>query len=147
MAAADEKSLEHQLCFAIYSASLAFTRAYRPLLEELDLTYPQYLAMSLLWQEDGLTVGQLAERLSLESGTVTPLIKRLEQADLLTRCRSRIDERQVHVHLTPKGTALKPVASRLTDDVKALVGPRFIDDAGLIETLQALRKVLTGDGR
>ncbi|MGQ2970656.1 MarR family transcriptional regulator [Rhizobium sp. TH135] len=147
MADKDEKSLDHQLCFAIYATSLAFTRAYRPLLEELDLTYPQYLAMRLLWAEDRLTVGQLAERLALESGTVTPLIKRLEQAGLLTRCRSRIDERQVNVHLTEKGIALKPVADRLNEDLKALVGPRFIDDENLVETLQSLRKVLVGDSR
>ncbi len=147
MADKDEKSLDHQLCFAIYATSLAFTRAYRPLLEELDLTYPQYLAMRLLWAEDRLTVGQLAERLALESGTVTPLIKRLEQAGLLTRCRSRIDERQVNVHLTEKGIALKPVADRLNEDLKALVGSRFIDDANLIDTLQSLRKVLVGDSR
>lgn len=147
MADKDEKSLDHQLCFAIYATSLAFTRAYRPLLEELDLTYPQYLAMRLLWAEDRLTVGQLAERLALESGTVTPLIKRLEQAGLLTRCRSRIDERQVNVHLTEKGIALKPVADRLNEDLKALVGSRFIDDANLIDTLQSLRKVLGGDSR
>ncbi|MGL4199566.1 MAG: MarR family winged helix-turn-helix transcriptional regulator [Allorhizobium sp.] len=147
MADKDEKSLDHQLCFAIYATSLAFTRAYRPLLEELDLTYPQYLAMRLLWAEDRLTVGQLAERLALESGTVTPLIKRLEQAGLLTRCRSRIDERQVNVHLTEKGVALKPVADRLNEDLKALVGSRFIDDANLIDTLQSLRKVLVGDSR
>jgi len=145
MADKDDKGLDHQLCFAIYATSLAFTRAYRPLLEELDLTYPQYLAMRLLWAEDRLTVGQLAERLALESGTVTPLIKRLEQAGLVTRCRSRIDERQVNVHLTEKGVGLKPVADQLNDDVKGLVGPRFIDDAALIETLQALRKVLVGD--
>jgi DNA-binding MarR family transcriptional regulator len=147
MADKDEKSLDHQLCFAIYATSLAFTRAYRPLLEELDLTYPQYLAMRLLWAEDRLTVGQLAERLALESGTVTPLIKRLEQAGLLTRCRSRIDERQVNVHLTEKGIALKPVADRLNEDLKAMVGSRFIDDANLIDTLQSLRKVLVGDSR
>lgn len=147
MADKDEKSLDHQLCFAIYATSLAFTRAYRPLLEELDLTYPQYLAMRLLWAEDRLTVGQLAERLALESGTVTPLIKRLEQAGLLTRCRSRIDERQVNVHLTEKGLALKPVADRLNEDLKALVGPQFIDDENLVETLQSLRKVLVGDSR
>jgi DNA-binding MarR family transcriptional regulator len=147
MAEKDNKNLDHQLCFAIYSTSLAFTRAYRPLLRELDLTYPQYLAMTLLWREDGLTVGKLAQRLRLESGTVTPLIKRLEQAGLLTRCRSRIDERQVNVQLTAKGMALEHVAHRLIGDMKELVGSRFIEDTALIETLQALREFLTDGNR
>ena len=86
--------LDNQLCFAVYSASLAMTRLYKPLLEKLGLTYPQYLAMLVLWERDGITVSELGERLSLDSGTLTPLLKRLEVAGLVTRARSTEDEKQ-----------------------------------------------------
>src|SRR5437763_17166451 len=89
--------LDNRLCFALYSASLAMTKLYKPLLEELGLTYPQYLAMLVLWERDGLTVSELGERLSLDSGTLTPLLKRLEAAGLVSRVRDTRDERRVHV--------------------------------------------------
>src|SRR3954462_6505588 len=92
--------LDNQLCFALYSASLAMTKLYKPLLDELGLTYPQYLAMLALWQEDGQSVSQLGERLFLDSGTLTPLLKRLETAGLVVRERSVEDERRVHIRLT-----------------------------------------------
>src|SRR5438132_13989272 len=85
--------LDNQLCFALYSASLAMTKLYKPLLDELGLTYPQYLAMLVLWERDGVTVSQLGERLSLDSGTLTPLLKRLEAAGLVARIRDVQDER------------------------------------------------------
>ncbi|GHD00749.1 transcriptional regulator [Pseudorhodoferax aquiterrae] len=102
--------LDHQLCFALYSASLAMTKLYKPLLEPLGLTYPQYLAMLALWEEDGAMVSTLGERLRLDSGTLTPLLKRLEAAGLVQRARAAADERRVHVHLTPAGRALKAQA-------------------------------------
>lgn len=102
--------LDHQLCFALYSASLAMTKLYKPLLQPLGLTYPQYLAMLALWEEDGAMVSTLGERLRLDSGTLTPLLKRLEAAGLVQRARAAADERRVHVHLTAAGRALKAQA-------------------------------------
>lgn len=99
--------LEQFLCFALYTANHAMNRVYKPLLQELGLTYPQYLAMTVLWQKDKILVGELGDRLHLESNTVTPLLKRLETMDLLTRTRDKKDERQVRVALTRKGKALK----------------------------------------
>ncbi len=108
----DALRLDHQLCFALYSASLAMTKLYKPLLEPLGLTYPQYLAMLALWESDGLTVSELGDRLFLDSGTVTPLVKRLEAAGLLLRQRDAQDERRVQVWLTDAGRALRrPAAS------------------------------------
>ena len=106
------------LCFAVYSAAHAFSRAYRPLLAPHGLTYPQYLVMTLLWSADGLSVGEIGAPLLLDSGTLTPLLRRLEAADLVQRKRDTRDERQVRVRLTPKGHALR---ERLAD-VPAQIG-------------------------
>src|SRR3954470_3664742 len=95
--------LDNQLCFALYSASLAMTKLYKPLLDELGLTYPQYLVMLALWERDGSTVSELGQRLYLDSGTLTPLLKRLEAAGLVSRVRSTEDERRVHLRLTSAG--------------------------------------------
>lgn len=103
-------ALDSFLCFAVYSANHAFTRIYKPLLEELDLTYPQYLVMVLLWEKDDQTVGSLGERLFLESSTLTPMLKRLEAASYIARVRDKADERQVRVQLTDMGKALRQKA-------------------------------------
>jgi DNA-binding MarR family transcriptional regulator len=105
--------LDHQLCFALYSASLAMTKLYKPLLEDLGLTYPQYLAMLVLWETDGLTVSELGDRLHLDSGTLTPLLKRLEAAEFVSRLRDVEDERRVLIRLTASGRKLKARAARL----------------------------------
>jgi DNA-binding MarR family transcriptional regulator len=105
--------LDNQLCFALYSASLAMTKLYKPLLEELGLTYPQYLVMLVLWERDGLMVSEIGERLSLDSGTLTPLLKRLESAGLVARIRDVQDERRVHITLTPEGRKLKTRAAKV----------------------------------
>ncbi|WP_427913834.1 MarR family winged helix-turn-helix transcriptional regulator [Ramlibacter sp. MMS24-I3-19] len=105
--------LDNQLCFALYSASLAMTKLYKPWLDELGLTYPQYLAMLALWEEDGLSVSQLGERLRLDSGTLTPLLKRLEAAGLVVRVRATHDERRVHVSLTAAGRKLRASAEKI----------------------------------
>ena len=102
--------LGNQLCFAVYSTAHAFNRFYKPLLDRLGLTYPQYLAMLVLWEQDGVSVKEIGERLFLDSGTLTPLLKRLEAAGLVKRTRSTEDERQVLVALTPQGQALKEKA-------------------------------------
>jgi DNA-binding MarR family transcriptional regulator len=105
--------LDNQLCFALYSASLAMTKLYKPLLDELGLTYPQYLVMLVLWEGDGLMVSELGQRLYLDSGTLTPLLKRLEAAGLVSRLRDVADERRVHVHLTAAGRKLKVRAAKV----------------------------------
>ncbi len=126
--------LEDQLCFALYSASRAVTSAYRPLLDELNLTYPQYLVLLVLWEEEPCTVGHLGERLHLDSGTLSPLLKRLESAGLVCRQRSATDERRVGITLTPQGRALEERAACIPD---RLLGA----DAATVE-LAALRDAL-----
>jgi DNA-binding MarR family transcriptional regulator len=100
-------TLDDQLCFALYGASMAIQRAYKPLLDELGITYPQFLVLSSLWENDGQTVGAIARRLDLESSTITPLLKRLEQAGFVRRERQPADERQVIVQLTETGHAMR----------------------------------------
>jgi DNA-binding MarR family transcriptional regulator len=102
--------LDRQLCFALYSSSLAMTKLYKPLLAPLGLTYPQYLVMLVLWEAQGLSVSALGQRLSLDSGTLTPLLKRLEQQGLVQRRRAQDDERRVDIFLTDEGLALRSQA-------------------------------------
>lgn len=109
--------LEDQLCFALYAASRAMTARYRPLLDAIGLTYPQYLVMMLLWEEDNQTVGQLGARLSLDSGTLSPLLKRLTTAGLVTRHRRVEDERSVAIALTDTGRALRDKADAISEEI------------------------------
>lgn len=108
-----ELELDNQLCFALYSTSLMMTKVYKPLLKELGLTYPQYLAMLVLWQEDGITVSTLSKRLLTDPGSVTPLLKRLEADQLLSRQRSQQDERVVELFLTDRGRAMREQARHI----------------------------------
>jgi DNA-binding MarR family transcriptional regulator len=110
MSAQDSLKLDNMLCFAIYAAGHAFNRFYKPRLDALGLTYPQYLVFLVLWEKDGLTVKALGEKLFLDSGTITPLIKRLESRGLLRRERDEEDERQVRIHLTQAGRDLRTKA-------------------------------------
>ena len=119
--------LENQLCFALYSATNAMIRAYRPWLEQLDLTYPQYLALLVLWQEDGVSVKQLGEQLHLDSGTLTPLLKRLEAKGLVTRGRRENDERVRVLVLTEAGQALRQQASGIPEAMRCQLS--LTDDA------------------
>jgi DNA-binding MarR family transcriptional regulator len=114
--------LDNQICFAVYSAAHAFNRVYKPLLDRLGLTYPQYLVMLVLWEADGVPVKQIGERLLLDSGTLTPLLKRLEQAGLLKRTRSTEDERQVLIGLTSEGHALKDKARAVPPSILTASG-------------------------
>jgi DNA-binding MarR family transcriptional regulator len=102
----EEKRLERQLCFAVYATAHAFTRAYKPILDKVGLTYPQYLVMLVLWEKAELPVKTIGEQLDLDSGTLSPLLKRLEQNGLIKRTRDSRDERQVIVTLTPKGRSM-----------------------------------------
>ncbi|WP_307781332.1 MarR family winged helix-turn-helix transcriptional regulator [Agilicoccus flavus] len=108
-------ALDHQLCFALYAASRRVQQAYRPALDDLGLTYPQYLVMLALWERDGVGVGELGERLHLDSGTLSPLLRRLEQRGLVTRRRDDPDGRRVEILLTPQGDALRDRAGQVQD--------------------------------
>jgi DNA-binding MarR family transcriptional regulator len=135
--------LDHQLCFALYSASLAMTKLYKPLLEEVGLTYPQYLAMLVLWEHDDVTVSELGERLHLDSGTLTPLLKRLESAELVTRLRDVQDERRVLIRLTAAGRKLKSRAARIPGCVLQATQCDVAEVLALTHQVQALRDRLT----
>lgn len=137
-------ALDHQLCFALYAASLAMTKLYKPLLDPLGLTYPQYLVMLVLWEGDGLTVGQVGERLALDSGTLTPLLKRLEAAALLQRQRDASDERRVLLQLTPAGRALKRRAAAVPVVIAEASGCALGEIGELTARLQVLRQQITG---
>ena len=115
-------ALDDQLCFALYAASRAVTARYRPMLEEIGLTYPQYLVMMLLWETDHQTVGQLGSRLALDSGTLSPLLKRLTAAGLVTRHRRVEDERSVSIALTEQGRALQDKAYRISEEMIGAIG-------------------------
>jgi DNA-binding MarR family transcriptional regulator len=134
--------LDNQLCFAIYSASLAMTKLYKPLLEELGLTYPQYLVMLALWEDDGPTVSSLGERLSLDSGTLTPLLKRLEAAGLVSRLRDVQDERRVHISLTAAGRRLKSRAQKIPGCILAASQCSLPELMQLTRQLRQLREQL-----
>ena len=134
--------LDHQLCFALYSASLAMTKRYKPLLEALGLTYPQYLVMLVLWEHSGVTVSQLGERLFLDSGTLTPLLKRMESADLIKRIRAADDERRVHITLTPGGRKLKASAGKVALCVLSATQCAIPELVSLTKNVQGLRQRL-----
>ncbi|WP_312875893.1 MarR family winged helix-turn-helix transcriptional regulator [Arthrobacter terrae] len=114
--------LQRQVCFALYSASRAATAVYRPMLQELGLTYPQYLVLLLLWERDGASVRELGEELALDSGTLSPLLKRLEAAGLVRRQRSVDDERRMQVHLTDDGDALRERAAAVPQQLAEAAG-------------------------
>jgi len=142
VAHADPLKLDSMLCFAVYAAEHAFTRFYKPRLEALELTYPQYLVFLVLWETDGITVKALGDKLFLDSGTITPLVKRLEARGLLRRERDKQDERQVRIYLTEEGRALREKALAVPLAVgKALGGDG--EAAGMLrESLHRLREQL-----
>ncbi|WP_181708112.1 MarR family winged helix-turn-helix transcriptional regulator [Chthonobacter rhizosphaerae] len=138
----DALALSGQLCFAVYAAAHAFNRLYRPLLDPLGLTYPQYLVMLALWAEDGRTVSSIGKAIGLDSGTLTPLLKRLEASGLVTRARSRSDERQVVVTLTEAGRTLKTRAAGIPAAIACAMGGDRDRIASLRRELEGLRRTL-----
>jgi DNA-binding MarR family transcriptional regulator len=134
--------LDNQLCFALYSASLAMTKLYKPMLDSLGLTYPQYLVMLVLWEADGPSVSSLGERLNLDSGTLTPLLKRMEAAGWLVRQRSSEDERRVHVWLSPTGRQLQAQAAFIPECVVAQSGLPLGELVSLNRKVQQLRDAM-----
>jgi DNA-binding MarR family transcriptional regulator len=137
--AAEWLALDRQLCFAMYSASLAMTKVYKPLLAPLGLTYPQYLVMLVLWEGDGVTVSQLGERLTLDSGTLTPLLKRLEALGLVQRLRDTADERRVLLQLTAAGRRLKARAVAVPQAIACATACDLAEVGALAAQLQQLR--------
>ena len=135
--------LDQQVCFSLYSAQLAMTKVYRKLLASLELTYPQYLVMLVLWEGDSLTVSQIGERLFLDSATLTPLLKRLEAAGLLTRQRAAEDERQVVISLTAEGRALRRKAGAIPEAVFCASGCELDELLQLKSQLDSLREHLS----
>ena len=134
--------IDNQLCFALYSASLAMSKVYKPHLAALGLTYPQYVVMLALWERDGLTVSEIGERLFLDSGTLTPLLKRLEAASLITRTRDSADERRVLIELTPEGRKLKARASKIPGCILEATQCSLSEVTSLTRQIKALRTQL-----
>jgi DNA-binding MarR family transcriptional regulator len=145
MAARTPLTLDQFLCLDLYAASRAVMKAYTPLLSPLGLTYPQYLVMVALWESDGQQVNELAERLSLDSGTLSPLLKRLEAAGLVGRTRSSDDERAVKVALTATGRALQKKAPEVVSRIEELFGLRPTEIQQLKTTLQGISRRMEGD--
>ncbi|WP_298373457.1 MarR family transcriptional regulator [uncultured Bradyrhizobium sp.] len=139
--------LDSQLCFSLYGTTIAINRAYKPLLDGLGITYPQYLVLSVLWEKDGQMISAIADRLALEPSTITPLVKRLESAGFVVRRRSEQDERQVGVHLTDSGKAMQSRTGCLTDTLLERSGLTVDELISLNKRVQALRNALTNSGR
>src|SRR5712672_4786992 len=131
--------LGNQLCFAIYSTAHAFNRVYKPLIDRLGLTYPQYLVMLVLWERDDVPLKDIGERLFLDSGTLTPLLKRLEAAHLIKRTRSTEDERQVLIALTPQGQALQNKARSVPQAILAASACTVAELSAMKDEIVALR--------
>ena len=139
----EEKRLERQLCFAVYATAHAFTRAYKPILDRVGLTYPQYLVMLVLWEKSRLPVKSIGEQLDLDSGTLSPLLKRLEQNGLIVRTRDPKDERQVIVSLSEKGEAMKGEVDGIMQAIGQALGCGTDEMGDLRDRLQKLRANLT----
>jgi DNA-binding MarR family transcriptional regulator len=137
--------LDDQLCFSIYSAGIAINRAYRPMLDQLGITYPQYLVLMALWEKDAQTIGALADRLALESSTITPLVKRLEVGGLLSRERNPADERQVIVRLSDAGREMQMRSTCLAEALLEKSRLSISDLQRLNVQVKSLRDALAGD--
>nr|WP_321454096.1 MarR family transcriptional regulator [uncultured Carboxylicivirga sp.] len=138
----DQLKLENQLCFPVYAASRLITREYQPYLDELEITYPQYLVMMILWENDGMPVNDIAKKLILNTNTITPLLKRMEKQGLVSRERSSNDERKVIIKLTQKGNELKDKAIKIPERLASqlLEGPMSVEE--LIRLKDDLGKII-----
>jgi len=139
-------TLDNQLCFAVYAASHAFNKAYKPLLAELGITYPQYLVMLFLWERRVAGVTEIAAALGLDSGTLSPLLKRLEKTGYISRERAKQDERQVMIRLTPQGDAKRDVASSIVRSIGKATGCDLQSAGQLVQTMKMLRNNLEKAG-
>jgi DNA-binding MarR family transcriptional regulator len=134
--------LDEFLCFAVYSATHAFNRVYQPLLKRLGLTYPQFIAMILLWENDGQSVSELGDKLYLQSNTLTPMLKRLQALGYVDRRRDTADERQVRIHLTDAGRDLSGSVSDIIGHIRQATGLTGDTASRLVEEIEALRESL-----
>lgn len=139
----DNLKLDHQLCFALYAATNAITRTYREGLDKAGLTYPQYLVMLVLWEENKLNVGAIAKRLYLDSATLTPILKRIESAGFIKRKRNSLDERVVEIELTEKGAELQHDIATVQQSVQCQTGLCHEDFVHLKNTLHLLVNTMT----
>ncbi len=144
MAAIPPLSLDQHLCYALYSANLVIGRAYKPLLDAMEITYPQYLVLQVLWEKDNQPVGAIADRLLLESSTLTPLLKRLETSGVVERARNPEDERQVLVRLTDKGRALRMQSVCLAEKLLETSGLSIDQIKEMTGRVQAIRDSIAG---
>lgn len=135
----DKLKLANQLCFPLYASSRAVMNLYKPFLDPLELTYTQYITMLVLWEQDAISVKTLGEKLFLDSGTLTPLLKKLEQQGILRRDRSLTDERSVMISLTPKGTALKDIALEIPSKMAECIA---IPQQDMADLQRLLNKIL-----
>lgn len=137
--------LQDFLCFALYSTRHAFNRVYRPLLKNVGLTYLQFIALILLWEQDGQTVGELGQKLVLQSNTLTPMLKRLESRGSIKGNRDAVDERQVRVNLTEAGRTLRLRAPAIVQTVRNAIGLQDMQVTELLEKVDKLRSALEGE--
>lgn len=135
----DQLQISQQVCFPVYVFAKEIISQYRPILDELELTYPQYLVMLVLWEHDKQTVNQLGEKLKLDSGTLTPLLKRMEHKEFVSRVRSKVDERSVNISLTEKGKALREKASCIPNQLMQSMG---VSEEDLLILKNIITKIL-----
>ncbi len=138
----EQLKLENQICFPLYAVSRLITRTYQPLLEELGLTYPQYLVLMVLWENDGITVNAIREKLVLNTNTITPLLKRMEQNGLLERVRDRSDERKVVVTLTGEGRQLREKAASVPFQLVENLKTEDLSEPEVLQLKETLNKLL-----
>ncbi|HOW30609.1 MAG TPA: MarR family transcriptional regulator [Bacteroidales bacterium] len=139
----DQLKLENQLCFPVYGASRLITREYQPFLDKLKITYPQYLVLLVLWEHDNQPVNDIAKKLILNTNTITPLLKRMEQQGLIIRKRSDVDERKVLVQLTEAGVNLKAEASRIPEELARRLSDSDLKIEELIRLKQSLNTLIS----
>ncbi|WP_342148750.1 MarR family transcriptional regulator [Methylorubrum sp. SB2] len=142
----DPLLLDNQLCYALYAAAHRMTKSYRPMLERMGLTYPQYLVLLVLWESDGITVSEIGRRLRLDSGTLTPVLKRLEASGFLSRSRRQSDEREVEISLTEEGRALRAQAVAVRQSVMCQLNMSEPEIQAMRADLNALIENLSTSG-
>lgn len=140
--AREQLKLDNQLCFPLYAVSRLITRNYQPYLDKLGITYPQYLVLLVLWENDGLTVNEISKRLILNTNTTTPLLKRLEVLGIVKRQRSGDDERKVLINLTDRGRKMESVASGIPQKLSAGLIPDGMNENDLIELKEKLYTII-----